>query len=79
VQSDRRWLHVSPTGSCKWGIALWAVGYAGRSIAVLVVWVGAWALTEGIMNIWAAFRLRSVHKEAATVAQPPVTSSSAPA
>jgi len=48
-------------------IPLWAVGYAGWSIAVLVVWVGAWALTEGVMNIWAAFRLRSVHQQAVTL------------
>ena len=74
-----QWWLMLITGILQVGIALWAVGYAGRSIAVLVVWVGAWALTEGVMNIWAAFRLRSVHKEAATVARPPVTSSSAAA
>jgi uncharacterized membrane protein HdeD (DUF308 family) len=60
------------------GIALWAVGYAGRSIAVLVVWVGAWALTEGIMNLWAAFRIRSVHRRAETYTQT-TASRSAPA
>jgi uncharacterized membrane protein HdeD (DUF308 family) len=48
-------------------IALRAVGYRGPSIAVLVVWVGAWALTEGVMNVWAAFRLRSVHQQAVTL------------
>jgi hypothetical protein len=36
-----------------------------------VVWVGAWALTEGIMNIWAAFRIRSVNRQAAGLAEPP--------
>jgi hypothetical protein len=34
------------------------------------VWVGAWALTEGIMNIWAAFRIRSVNRQAAALATP---------
>jgi uncharacterized membrane protein HdeD (DUF308 family) len=66
-----QWWLILITGILQVAIALWAVGYAGRSIAVLVVWVGAWALTEGIMNIWAAFRLRTVHKTAAAIGQPP--------
>jgi uncharacterized membrane protein HdeD (DUF308 family) len=74
-----QWWLMLITGILQVGIALWAVGYAGRSIAVLVVWVGAWALTEGIMNIWAAFRIRSVHQRAATHAQPRVTRPTAPA
>jgi uncharacterized membrane protein HdeD (DUF308 family) len=74
-----QWWLILITGILQVGIALWAVGYAGRSIAVLVVWVGAWALTEGVMNIWAAFRIRSVHQRAATHAQPRVTPPSAPA
>jgi uncharacterized membrane protein HdeD (DUF308 family) len=68
-----QWWLILITGILQVAIALWAVGYAGRSIAVLVVWVGAWALTEGIMNIWAAFRLRSVHRHAAALAEPPAT------
>jgi uncharacterized membrane protein HdeD (DUF308 family) len=66
-----QWWLILITGILQVGIALWAVGYAGRSIAVLVVWVGAWALTEGIMNIWAAFRIRSVNRQAAGLAEPP--------
>jgi uncharacterized membrane protein HdeD (DUF308 family) len=65
-----QWWLILITGILQVGIALWAVGYAGRSIAVLVVWVGAWALTEGVMNIWAAFRLRSINRQAAALAQP---------
>jgi hypothetical protein len=52
-------------------IAEWAIGYTGRSIAVLVIWVGVWALTEGFLNIWAAFRLRGAHKQAAEFLEPP--------
>jgi uncharacterized membrane protein HdeD (DUF308 family) len=74
-----QWWLILITGILQVAIALWAVGYAGRSIAVLVVWVGAWALTEGVMNIWAAFRLRSVHQQAVTLTQPRVTPPSAPA
>ena len=66
-----QWWLILITGILQVGIALWAVGYSGRSIAVLVVWVGAWALTEGIMNIWAAFRLRSVNRQAAAAAGHP--------
>jgi uncharacterized membrane protein HdeD (DUF308 family) len=65
-----QWWLILITGILQVAIALWAVGYSGRSIAVLVVWVGAWALTEGIMNIWAAFRIRSVNRQAAALATP---------
>ena len=74
-----QWWLMLITGILQVGIALWAVGYSGRSIAVLVVWVGAWALTEGILNIWAAFRIRSVNRQAASIAQPPSAQHAAPA
>jgi uncharacterized membrane protein HdeD (DUF308 family) len=35
-----QWWLILITGIAQVVIALWAVGYAGRSIAVLVVWVG---------------------------------------
>jgi uncharacterized membrane protein HdeD (DUF308 family) len=73
-----QWWLILITGILQVAIALWAVGYAGRSIVVLVVWVGAWALTEGVMSIWAAFQLRSVHQQAATLTQPRVTPPSDP-
>jgi hypothetical protein len=80
VKDDvEQWWLILITGILQVAIALWAVGYAGRSIAVLVVWVGAWALTEGIINIWAAFRLKSVHQHAAARSEPHVTSPTAPA
>jgi uncharacterized membrane protein HdeD (DUF308 family) len=66
-----QWWLILITGILQLAIGFWAVGYSGRSIAVLVVWVGAWALTEGIMNIWAAFRIRSVNRQAGTLAEPP--------
>jgi uncharacterized membrane protein HdeD (DUF308 family) len=73
---DQWWLMLI-TGILQLAIGFWAVGYAGRSIAVLVAWVGAWALTEGIMNIWAAFRLKRVHGQARAFTQP--TAPAAPA
>jgi uncharacterized membrane protein HdeD (DUF308 family) len=52
-------------------IGFWAVGYAGRSIALLVVWVGATALIRGISNLIAAFGLhgigKTMHKKMAAV------------
>src|SRR5262245_43638997 len=39
-------------------IGFWAVGYSGRSIALLVIWVGAMALARGIVNIVLAFKVR---------------------
>jgi len=53
-----------------WGLALgasgiellsglWAVGYPGRSAALLVLWVGIGALVRGIAQIVFAFQIRS--------------------
>jgi len=47
-------------------IAFWAIGYPGRSIVLLIIWVGATALAKGIAQIIAAFALRSGPKLAAT-------------
>jgi uncharacterized membrane protein HdeD (DUF308 family) len=43
-------------------IGFWAVGYSGRSITLLVVWVGATALARGISNLFAAFGLHHIGK-----------------
>jgi hypothetical protein len=40
-------------------IGLWAVGYPGRSAALLVLWVGISALVRGITQIVFAFQIRS--------------------
>ena len=44
-------------------IGFWAVGYSGRSIALLVVWVGATALARGISSLFLAFGLHSAGKQ----------------
>lgn len=67
---DQWWL-ILISGILQVAIAVWAIGYTGRSIAVLVIWVGVWALTEGFLNIWAAFRLRGVHKRVGDYLGPP--------
>jgi uncharacterized membrane protein HdeD (DUF308 family) len=44
-------------------IGFWAIGYAGRSIALLVVWVGATALARGISSLFVAFGLHGAGKQ----------------
>jgi uncharacterized membrane protein HdeD (DUF308 family) len=39
-------------------IGVWAIGYPGRSAALLILWVGIGALMRGITEIFFAFRLR---------------------
>ena len=67
----QQWWLILISGILQVVIGVWAIGYTGRSIAVLVIWVGVWALTEGFLSIWAAFRLRRVHQGVAALAQPP--------
>jgi uncharacterized membrane protein HdeD (DUF308 family) len=43
-------------------IGFWAIGYQGRSIALLVVWIGAYALVKGVTDIFLAFKLRRAGK-----------------
>lgn len=45
------------------GVGLWAIGYEGRSIAVLVFWVGATALVRGFSQIVLAFGVRQADRE----------------
>jgi len=47
-------------GIVEIGLGFWAAGSFGRSAALLVVFVGAIALTRGITDIVLAFRLRSL-------------------
>jgi uncharacterized membrane protein HdeD (DUF308 family) len=44
-------------------IGFWAVGYAGRSINLLVIWVGATALARGISSLFMGFALHGAGKE----------------
>ncbi len=44
------------------GIAVWAIGYTGRSMALLVVWVAAAALTRGMANILAGLSMWDAHR-----------------
>jgi uncharacterized membrane protein HdeD (DUF308 family) len=60
--SDLWWLQLI-LGIVEVMIGFWAVGYSGRSIALLVIWVGASALARGISSIVLGFSLHSTGKE----------------
>ena len=61
-ENDLWWLQLV-LGIAEVLIGFWAVGYSGRSIALLVVWVGASALARGISSIFLGFGLHSSGKE----------------
>jgi uncharacterized membrane protein HdeD (DUF308 family) len=54
---DLWWLGLV-VGMAELLIGFWAASYPGRSITLLIVWVGASALARGIGEIFIAFRLR---------------------
>ncbi len=39
-------------------IGIWAVGYPGRSAALLILWIGIGAIIRGIAEIVTAFHVR---------------------
>jgi uncharacterized membrane protein HdeD (DUF308 family) len=61
-ENDLWWLQLV-LGIAQVLIGFWAVGYAGRSITLLVIWVGASALARGISSIFIGFGLHSAGKE----------------
>ena len=51
------WLRLA-VGIAELLLGFWAAGYFGRSVVLLVVWIGATALTRGITDVLQAFALR---------------------
>lgn len=49
-------------------LAFWAVGYAGRSAVLLILWVGLSALARGVTSILAAFQVRALGRTTAPAA-----------
>jgi uncharacterized membrane protein HdeD (DUF308 family) len=65
-QNDAWWLLLI-VGIIEVFLGFWAAGRFGRSVALLIVFIGAIALTRGITDIVLAFRLRQMqHGRAAT-------------
>ena len=44
------------------GVAIWAVRYPGRSVVLLVLWIGIAAISRGIALLAIGFTIRSVGK-----------------
>jgi uncharacterized membrane protein HdeD (DUF308 family) len=61
-ENDFWWLQLV-LGIAQVLIGFWAVGYTGRSTALLVIWVGASALARGISSLFLGFGLHSTGKE----------------
>jgi uncharacterized membrane protein HdeD (DUF308 family) len=62
-REDDLWWVLLAAGIAQVLVAFWAVGYEGRSIVLLVVWVGATGLARGITDIVLAFRLRELERQ----------------
>ena len=56
------WLELI-VGIAEIAIAFWAVGYVGRSAALLILWIGIGALMRGITTLIAAFHVRKGLRE----------------
>jgi len=56
---DLWWLTMT-AGILEIGLGIWAMGYPGRSAALLIIWVGFGAIIRGIAEIVLAF---SMHKQ----------------
>jgi uncharacterized membrane protein HdeD (DUF308 family) len=59
---DDLWWLTLLAGILQIGIALWALGYTGRSIALLVVWLAVIAISRGIVNIVLALQVHKLKK-----------------
>jgi uncharacterized membrane protein HdeD (DUF308 family) len=60
-ESDVWWLQLV-IGIVEILLGFWAAAYFGRSVILLVAWVGATALLRGITEIILAFKLRSARR-----------------
>jgi uncharacterized membrane protein HdeD (DUF308 family) len=61
-ENDLWWLQLI-LGIAQILVGFWAIGYEGRSIALLVIWVGASALARGISSLFIGFGLHGAGKQ----------------
>jgi uncharacterized membrane protein HdeD (DUF308 family) len=72
-ENDLWWLQLV-LGIVQVLIGFWAIGYEGRSISLLVIWVGATALARGISGLFVGFGLHGAGRQLRRrMAGPPVT------
>ena len=60
--ADDLWWLLLVVGIAQIAIAFWAIGYEGRTFALLAIWIGVIAVTRGITDIVLSFQLRSVQR-----------------
>jgi uncharacterized membrane protein HdeD (DUF308 family) len=61
--NDQWWLQVL-LGIAEILVGFWAIGYTGRSVALLVIWVAAVAIARGLADIFVAFGLHDARQQA---------------
>jgi uncharacterized membrane protein HdeD (DUF308 family) len=57
------WWMTLIAGIIEIALGVWALGYSGRSAALLIIWIGVAAIIRGIGEIIAAFDIHRVEKE----------------
>ena len=57
------WWMTLIAGIIEIALGVWAMGYSGRSAALVILWVGIGAIIRGIAEIVSAFEVRKVHEE----------------
>jgi uncharacterized membrane protein HdeD (DUF308 family) len=64
--NDQWWLQVL-LGIAEILVGFWAIGYTGRSVALLVIWVAAVAIARGLADIFVAFGLHDARRQASSL------------
>ena len=59
------WWFTLIAGILEIALGLWAIGYPGRSAALLILWIGLGAMIRGITEIFMAFHIRHLPEEVA--------------
>ena len=59
------WWMTLIAGIVEMSLGVWAIGYSGRSAALLLLWVGIGAVIRGIAEIVMAFHVRKLPEEVA--------------
>jgi uncharacterized membrane protein HdeD (DUF308 family) len=59
------WWMTLIAGIVEIWLGIWAMGYPGRSAALLILWIGIGAIIRGVVEIVMAFQVRKLPREVA--------------